>query len=177
MVFRFLFIKVVYPISLPIFFENQDEQIVRHFAYFFIKDTEYIMDFSHDIDVISNIVAFNDEIASLIMGKNTFSVKFAVREFYENTDSNIDMFSAPFNHRFGKSEIRQLKENLESLLYRHYQVFKPECYVFIANTRSKARLYQKMCDNRHPIMLDFVPITLGEKSDCFVLKTPIYQEV
>lgn len=62
-------------------------------------------------------------------------------------------------------------------LYKHYLVYKPECYFFIAERPSLGRMYQKMCDNRHPLMIDFEPIgKLGDNADCFIIKTPNYKE-
>lgn len=86
-----------------------------------------------------------------------------------------------FHQKFGLLKQRQvlskLKEQLETLLYKHYLIYQPECYFFIAERPSLSRMYQKMCDNRHPLMIDFQPIgQLGENSDCFIIKTPNYKE-
>lgn len=164
-------------VDLPLFFENEDGEIIRHFSYFNIRHIEYIMDFSNDPDIISGILALDSSITEIIQNRNVYTVKFAVREFYESDDPHIDMFSSPKEFRFLKTDLHSLKETLENLLYRHYSLFKPECYFFIGNSRSRVKMYQKMCDNRHPIMLDFIPITqLGEDADCFVIKTPSYKE-
>lgn len=159
------------------FFESQDGGIVRHFTYFNIQDVEYIMDFSNDSDVIAGLFDLDPRIYSLIMGRDVYTVKFAVREFYESEDSGVDMFGSPFSNQFLRKDLVKLKENLENMLYQHFLLFQPECYFFIGNSASRVRMYQKMCDNSPLIMLDFKPITrLGEDADCFVLKTPIYKE-
>lgn len=160
---------------MSLFFESIESQITRHFAYFFIQDVEYIMDFSNDSDVMNPILELDEQLALILRGRNTYSVKFAVREYYESVDPKVDMFSAP-KHQFKKADIQHLKETLENLLYRHYLNFQPECYFFIGNTPSRVRMYQKMCDNRHPILSEFIPMQLGENADCFIVKTPSYKE-
>lgn len=160
-----------------LFLENKDGEIIRHFTYFHIQHIEYVMDFSNDPDIISGLLDLDSRINEVIENRSVYTVKFGVREFYESEDSSIDMFSSHSNYRFTRKDVNVLKTTLESILYEHYLMFKPECYFFIGNSPSRVRMYQKMCDNRSPVMLNFQPVTqLGEDSDCFILKTPTYRE-
>ncbi|MGR6981400.1 helicase [Testudinibacter sp. P27/CKL/0425] len=158
------------------FFESSDGGIVHQFAYFSVGEVEYIIDFSTDDDIVESISELDTTIAEILHGKQVYTVKFAVRAYYES-QTEADLYAPPPEHHFGRKEINSLKIQLETLLYHHYLQFKPDCYFFIAERPSLVRMYQKMCDKRDSIMLDFVPITkLGDNHDSFILKTPNYKE-
>lgn len=159
-------------------FWNDVEYAIHHqFAYFFIRDVEYIIDFSSDDDVINNFANLDNDIARVINGHSSYTVKFAVREYYEDMTATKYLFDPPEAHNFGRQEIRQLKESLEMLLYKHFQQYQAECYCFVAERDSLNRMYRKMCEKRHLLLADFQPIYgLGAEQDCFILKTPLYQE-
>ncbi|MFU2048379.1 helicase [Avibacterium gallinarum] len=156
------------------FLEDHFQNISHQFAYFKVGKIDYIIDFSNDIDLLTNLTD-NQEILSLINGKQTYTVKFAVKEYYESTQADIELYAAPKGQKFSRNLIKELKEQLESLLYYHYLQYQPDCYFFIAERPSLVRMYQKMCDNRHPILNEFQAITkLGHNQDCFIVKTPRY---
>ncbi|VEB24127.1 helicase [Avibacterium volantium] len=156
------------------FLESCFNGITHQFAYFSISHIDYVMDFTSDADIVANLVD-DPQIYALLNGKSVYTVKFAVKEYYESDENDIDLYAPPKNYKFNKKEINCLKEQLETLFYQHYLNYKPDCYFFIGERPSLVRMYQKMCDNRHPIMLDFKPITqLGNNKDCFIIKTPLY---
>lgn len=162
---------------MPLFTETRYGEITHHFAEFRVGSVDYIIDFSSDIDVITSHYALDERIEKGLKNHSTYTVKFGVKAYYESEDDNIDLYAPPENHQFKRKEIQLLKEQLEMLLYKHYLAYQPECYFFIGERASLVRMYQKMCDNRHPLMLDFEPITkLGNDADCFIIKTPNYQE-
>lgn len=160
-----------------LFIESEYHAISHQFAQFSVKNIEYIIDFSDDNDVITSLFALDERIESILKNRKTYSVKFGVKAYYESEDPDVDLYAPPIDHQFKKADIQQLKEQLETLLYKHYLAYQPECYFFIAERPSLSRMYQKMCDNRHPLMIDFTPVgQLGENADCFIIKTPNYQE-
>ncbi|MDY4281278.1 MAG: helicase [[Pasteurella] mairii] len=160
-----------------IFTETDYHSIAHQFARFKVAQIEYIIDFSSDNDVIETLFPLDKQIETLLKNRKTYSVKFGVKAYYESTDPNIDLYAPPKNHHLKKTDIQQLKEQLETLLYKHYLTYQPECYFFIAERPSLSRMYQKMCDNRHPLMIDFKPVgQLGDNADCFIIKTPNYKE-
>ncbi|QPB42205.1 helicase [Rodentibacter haemolyticus] len=159
------------------FIESEYQSIPHQFAQFKVAHIDYIIDFSSDRDVIESLFPLDQRIENLLRNRKTYSVKFGVKAYYESTEPDVDLYAPPVNHQFKKADIQQLKEQLETLLYKHYLAYQPECYFFIAERPSLSRMYQKMCDNRHPLMVDFIPVTqLGDNEDCFIIKTPNYQE-
>lgn len=159
------------------FLESTFENIRHQFTYFTIANVDYIIDFSDDIDLLANLTE-NQEILSLLNYKKAYTVKFAVRDYYESSQNHIDLYAPPKGKKFSRTNIQELKQQLESLLYYHYLQYQSECYFFIAERPSLVRMYQKMCDNRHPILDGFQAITkLGDNQDCFVIKTPHYGEI
>ncbi|KGQ24275.1 hypothetical protein [Gallibacterium anatis] len=159
------------------FTESEYNSIPHQFAQFTVSQIDYIIDFSADSNIISILFVLDKKIEDLLKGHNTYSVKFGVKAYYESSDPNVDLYAPPINHNFKKKDIQQLKEQLEMLLYKHYLIYQPECYFFIAERPSLSRMYQKMCDNRHPLMIDFQPVgQLGDNADCFIIKTPNYKE-
>lgn len=160
--FQYDFIKTV----------DEDSGISYVSADFAVNEIVYMAIFSDDKDTLSYLEEY-DEITSLIQNKQTYSVKFAVKEYIET--GNDDLYAPPLNHGFGRAEIQILKQHLESLLFEHYTLFKPDCYLFIADRPSLARMYRKMCCNPSQLMANFRPvIDLGENKDCFIIKTPTY---
>ena len=159
------------------FIETEYASISHQFAQFTVAHVDYIIDFSSDDDVIEGLFPLDERIGALLKNRKTYSVKFGVKDYYDSDDPNVDLYAPPIEHNFRKTDIQKLKEQLETLLYKHYLVYKPECYFFIAERPSLGRMYQKMCDNRHPFMIDFKPIgKLGDNADCFIIKTPNYKE-
>lgn len=162
---------------LSIFTDAEYNSILHQFAEFKVANVAYIIDFSPDNDAIESVFPLDERIETLLKSRKVYSVKFGVKAYYESSDPNVDLYAPPINHKFTKTNIQQLKEQLETLLYKHYIVYQPECYFFIAERPSLSRMYQKMCDNRHPLMIDFKPVSqLGSNKDCFIIKTPAYKE-
>lgn len=152
--------------------QDNDSGISYAYAEFNVAEITYMAIFSDDQDTLS-FLEQEKTIANIIKNKRTHSIKFAVKEYIET--GNDDLYAPPLNHQFGKQEIKQLKAHLEKLLFEHYCLFKPECYFFIADRPSLARMYTKMCCNPSPFLSDFVPIaTLGDEQNCFIIKTPSY---
>ncbi|MCK3655675.1 hypothetical protein A4G19_07890 [Pasteurellaceae bacterium Macca] len=89
------------------------------------------MDFSNDKNILNGIYELDRNIEHILKGRNTYSVKFAVKEFYESLDTNIDLYAAPPNHHFRRKEINLLKELLEKFIFEHYQRYQPECYFLL----------------------------------------------
>lgn len=159
------------------FIESEYHSISHQFAQFRVAQIDYIIDFSSDNDVIESLFPLDERIEILLKNRKTYSVKFGVKAYYESTEAEVDLYAPPLNHQFKKTDIQRLKEQLETLLYQHYLSYQPECYFFIAERPSLSRMYQKMCDNRHPLMIDFQPVgQLGDGADCFIIKTPYYKE-
>ena len=156
-------------------FETVNDDVPYIYADFIIVNVTYMAIFSDDQDALSFFTdnESNSDIIKLIKDKKTYSIKFAVKEYTEN--GNVDLYAPPLEHKFGKTEIKKLKKHLEKLMYKHYQLFKPDCYVFIAERESLARMYNKMCCNPSDFMADFKPVVkLGRENNCFVIKTPSY---
>lgn len=162
---------------MAIFTETEYLSIVHQFAQFRVAEIDYIIDFSNDSNVIENLFLLDNRIKRLLKNHTTYTVKFGVKAYYDSTEPDIDLYAPPLDHKFKKTDIQHLKEQLEMLLYKHYLIYQPECYFFIAERPSLSRMYKKMCDNRHPLMIDFDPIgQLGDNLDCFIIKTPNYKE-
>ena len=160
-----------------LFIESEYHSIPHQFAEFRVANVDYIIDFSSDNDVIESLFSLDERLEPLLKNRSTYSVKFGVKEYYESTDPSIDLYAPPINHQLKKTDIQHLKEQLETLLYKHYLIYQPECYFFIAERTSLSRMYKKMCDNRHPLMINFQLIgQLGNNQDCFIIKTPNYKE-
>lgn len=159
------------------FFESNLNGIRHHYVKFSVSHINYVMDFTDDADVILSLMALGEDIAELLRHRKVYTVKFAVEEYFEQEDYCGDLYAPPKNHQFGKTEINDLKNQLETLLLRHYKVFHPECYFFIAERESLRRMYTKMCHNRNIELRDFIPLTgLGADGDCFILQTPHFKE-
>lgn len=158
-----------------VFWNDSESNIDHQFSYFSIQNIEYIIDFSADNDILNSLSDLDPKIDEIISGHTTFTVKFAVKEYYEN--NNRYLFDPPDEHNFGRAEIKKLKETLETLLYKHFLIYQAECYCFVAERDSLNRMYQKMCAKRHLLLKDFKPVYgLGNEQDCFVIKTPLYKE-
>lgn len=162
---------------MTLFTETQYGEIKHCFGEFQVANIDYIIDFSADCDVTANHYELDNRIEKILKNHSTYTIKFGVKDYYESEEDNVDLYAPPKNHQFKRKEIQQLKEQLETLLYKHYLVYQPECYFFIGIRPSLVRMYQKMCDNRHPLMLEFETISgLGHDADCFIIKTPNYHQ-
>ncbi|WP_065232376.1 hypothetical protein [Gallibacterium anatis] len=160
-----------------IFWSDEEDVISHQYAYFSIKGVQYIIDFSSDPDLIANFTELDSRICEIVAGHHSYTVKFAVREYYEDHHNNKYLFDAPEDHNFGRKDIQQLKEFLEKFLYEHFKQYQVECYCFIAERDSLNRMYRKMCKRRHLLLADFEPIYgLGNEQNCFIIKTPLYKE-
>lgn len=161
--------------NIPISFKHtQDNGIEYHHTDFKIGNVTYMIIFSDDKDSLFYWLN-NSDIAPIIQNKKMYSIKFAVKDYIEY--GNDDLYAPADNHQFGKTEIQQLKQQLEYFVYSHYQQYQPQCYLFVAERPSLVRMYKKMCSQPSQSMVDFEAITdLGDEKDCFVLKTPIYKE-
>lgn len=152
--------------------QDKDSGIVYISTEFQIADVTYMAIFSDDKDTLL-FLEQDPTIAEIIQHKETHSIKFAVKEYIET--GNEDLYAPPLNHQFGKTEIKALKSHLEKLVYEHYLLFKPDCYIFVADRPSLARMYSKMCCNPSSFMSDFETVSnLGDQQDCFIIKTPTY---
>lgn len=143
---------------------------------FKVSDIDYTMVFMQQ-----NIDVFEDEIIDVIQyQRSVYSVVFAVSQYLENEDYQGDFYQSPRDH-FGQPqyiEIMQLKTMLQEALFKHYQMYKPQCYVFHGNTPRLTRFYQKICSKPKHFLLDFESIcAIGSDKNGFIVKTPeFYQE-
>lgn len=111
-----------------LFIKSEYHSIPHQFAKFRVANVDYIIDFSSDNDVIESLFSLDERLVPLLKNRKTYSVKFGVKEYYESTDPNIDLYAPPINHQLKKTDIQHLKEQLETLLYKHYLIYQPECY-------------------------------------------------
>lgn len=158
------------------FWTDEESDIEHQFAYFTIKDVEYVIDFSADDDILRAVYDIDPIIPKVTSNNASYTVKFAVRKYYEGDEGKY-LFSPPDEHNFKKQDIVQLKQTLENLIQKHCQTYKAECYCFLAERDSLNRMYKKMCENSDLLLEGFKPICcLGKEQKCFIIKTPLYKE-
>lgn len=153
---------------------DEDSQIVYVSVEFQVAGVGYMAIFCDDRDTL---FAFeqNQKIAEVTKKRNVYSIKFAVKDYIDSGNENL--YAPPLNHLFKKAEIQDLKNHLEKIVFEHYQLFKPDCYIFVADRPSLARMYRKMCCNPSNFMKDFVSIfDLDDEQNYFIIKTPTYFE-
>lgn len=91
---------------MTIFIDAEYHSISHQFAEFRVSEIDYIIDFSSDNDAIESVFPLDERIEILLKNRKVCSVKFGLKEYYESTEPNVDLYAPPINHKPTKTSIQ-----------------------------------------------------------------------